>query len=350
MKLDQTFGDPAFRALPPLPTMGVGSYAAPGWFGLARRAMRDGAMGPIDADELLNDATRVVVDDQLEAGVDILSDGELRRQRFVYEAYDRLHGLARQPPARKLGITGYDMAPHFLATGPITAPNGIGTVEEFLILRGMAPNRPLKIALPGPLTFAGFIQPGERGQQAVLDDCIALVKAEIAALVDAGARYIQLDEPGLATAGKGWTPAQGVAAINKAIGGANATMAVHVCFGNNAGRPMADRRLEPLLDAVEQLAVPHLVLEFANREMSGVEHLRRLSAKFVVACGVVDVKNFYVETRDDVARRIDQCLAHLPADAMIVTADCGFSALPRYVARQKMQAMVDGARLVRGRN
>src|SRR5262245_9015989 len=94
--------------LPILPTMGVGSAAAPGWLGLARGPMREGALGSADIEELFGDATRLAVADQIEAGLDIISDGELSRQRFVYEMYERLSGLKRLAPARKLGVPGYD--------------------------------------------------------------------------------------------------------------------------------------------------------------------------------------------------------------------------------------------------
>ena len=95
---------PGQTALPLLPTMGVGSYASPGWLVAARRMIRDDKFGPQDVEELFEDATRVVVADQIEAGVDVLTDGELRRQRFVYEMFDRVEGIARIPPRRRLGV------------------------------------------------------------------------------------------------------------------------------------------------------------------------------------------------------------------------------------------------------
>ena len=146
--------------LPPLPTMGVGSYASPGWLIATRRLIRQNALGAQDIAELYDDATRVVVADQLDAGVDILTDGELRRQRFVYEMYDRIEGLRRVPPARQLGVPGYDRAPHFVAVGRLTAPAGFGVVEDFRALKALVPDRPLKIAMPGPLTFGGAIETG----------------------------------------------------------------------------------------------------------------------------------------------------------------------------------------------
>ena len=337
------------RELPPLPTMGVGSYASPGWLIATRRLIAENRLGAQDIAELFDDATRVVVADQLDAGVDILTDGELRRQRFVYEMYDRIEGLRRVAPARQLGVPGYDRAPHFVAVDRLVAPDGFGVVEDFLALKALVPDRPLKIAMPGPLTFGGAIEPGERSTDKLIDEIVGLVRAELDGLVAAGADYIQLDEPALPRRPYGLPPDEAAAVINRAIAGLPGRLAVHVCFGNNAGRPFADRRLGPLIDAMERLACHQLVLEFANREMSEIAVIGRLSQRFEIAAGVVDVKNFYLESADDVARRIEQCLAHVAPDRLTVTADCGFSALPRHLARAKLCAMVAGARLVRGR-
>ncbi len=334
--------------LPLLPTMGVGSYAAPGWCLAGQKLARAGELGPHDIDELIEDAIRIALLDQIEAGIDILTDGELRRQRFVFDVMGGLSGVERVPGRRKIGIHGYDMVPHFVAVGPVEAPDGLGVVGDFRALERLAPGRRTKVALPGPLTFAGFVRPGERDPATVLEELIVLVRAEVAALAAAGADYIQLDEPGLPHLPEGLSAEDAATAINRCLDGVDVRTAVHVCFGNNAGRPMADRRMDRLMPAVEALACDQLVLEFANREMSEIALLAGLAERFDIAAGVVDVKNWYVESADDVARRLDQCLKHMPAARLSVTADCGFSALSRQVAREKMQAMVAGARLVRG--
>jgi len=333
--------------LPLLPTMGVGSYAAPGWFTAARRMIRDGAFGDGDVEELFDDAIRIVLADQIAAGVDIVSDGELRRQRFVYEMYDRINGLARVPPRRRLGIPGYDMAPGFIAEEAPTVQNGLGVVADFTALKRLEPTRPLKVALPGPLTFAASINAASVGVTAVLDALVDMVRTELEALVAAGADYVQLDEPSLPHPPYGLAPEDGAKVINRVLDGISARRAVHVCFGNNAGRPRADRRFGRLMAAMTGLDCEQLVLEFTNREMADVECLGPLSDRFDIAAGVVDVKNWRLETADDVARRIHQCLEHVRPEKLTVTADCGFSALPRYLARQKMVAMVEGAALVR---
>ncbi len=333
--------------LPLLPTMGVGSYASPGWFVLFRNQMRDGRVGPDDVREALDDATRIAVLDQIEAGIDILTDGELRRQRFVYEMFDCVEGLERISSGRKLGVPGYDMAPHFNVVDPIRSPRGFGVVEDFEALCSVAPGRALKVAIPGPLTFAMPLQSPRREVGDVMEEITAMVRDELAALAKAGATYVQIDEPALPHPPLGLSHAEAAALINQTLEGFPGRVGVHVCFGNNAGRPMADRRFDRIMDAMQALNCHQLVLEFANREMADVELLGPLSAKFDIAAGVIDVKNFHLETTEEVATRIRRCLDHVPPEKLSVTGDCGFSALPRYLARQKMQVMVAGAQAVR---
>jgi 5-methyltetrahydropteroyltriglutamate--homocysteine methyltransferase len=344
---------PVFTHL--LPTMGVGSYATPGWLFPFREAMRAGRTGPEDEDEAFEDATRIVINDQIEAGVDVISDGELRRQRFVYEMYDRIGGLTRIAPARRLGLPGYDRAPGFVADERITADGGLGLLDEYQALARLAPGRILKIAFPGPLTFINSISPGaaysdgKAAQHALLADIVDILRSEVAALAAAGAQMIQIDEPGLTHIPAFLSVAEAAVPINAVIQGHEETAAVHVCYGNNASRPYAKRDMARLMPALEQLDAATLFLEFANREMSEVELLSSLSESFVLAVGVIDVKSFHIESPEDVAERIETVLKFAPVGKVLITADCGFSAIPRWLAREKMGAMVAGAELARAR-
>ncbi len=335
------------NALPILPTMGVGSYASPGWFISGQRRAREGDFGPGDLDELYEDATRIAIADQIEAGLDIISDGELRRQRFVFEVFSKLRGLKRVPPLRKLGVPGYDMAPHFTPDGVVSAPDGLGVVEEFKALKRLAPGRHLKVALPGPLTFAGFMEAGGRDTGAIIEELVGIVRTELTGLIAAGADYIQLDEPGLPERPFDLSLEDSVAVIKRAPSGFAVRRAVHVCFGNNAGRPMADRDIARLVPALLTLDAEEVSLEYANREMAQLETVGALANRFDVGVGVLDVKNFHIESPQKIAERIALCLRHAPAERLRITADCGFSALPRGLARRKMVAMTEGARLAR---
>lgn len=334
--------------LPLIPTMGVGSLAVPGWLSYLRRQMREDVFGPADIAELMEDALRIAVLDQIDAGLDILSDGEVRRQRFVFGMHDRLTGLKRLEPQRRLGVQGYDQVPQFEVTGAVEAPKGLGIVEDYLWLRQAAPEHALKIAVPGPLTFASMIHRAKRSDESVLDDLVRIVRREVERLLQAGCRRIQIDEPGLAHPTHDLSLVAAAQMLNRCMEGTSARFGVHICFGNNGGRPVSNRSLDRLLPAIDALIASELVLEFANREMAEIEVLGQLAGRFHIAAGVVDVKSFYVETAEEVARRLERVLHHVPVDKLSATADCGFSALPRAVAREKMRALVTGAGMVRG--
>ena len=203
------------------------------------------------------------------------------------------------------------------------------------------------MAIPGPLTFIQAIELNGHSRDAVLDRLAAIVRSEVSALVEAGATLVQIDEPGLPRAPHGFSFSEGADAIGRCLEAVAAQSIVHVCFGNNAGRPFADRRIGPMMDAIGSLPCDVLMFEFANREMAELELVASLAGRFTIAAGVIDVKNFHVEDAETVAGRIARCLEHIPAESLWITADCGFSALPRYIAKRKLAAMTEGARIAR---
>ncbi len=341
-------------SLPLLPTMAVGSYASPGWMFAFRERMSRGEAGPDDIEEAFRDATRIAITDQLDAGVDVLCDGEMRRMRFVYEAFGRIAGVERVMPTRRLGVPGYDRAPHWRATDKIHAPGGLGIVDEYHAFLAMYPDHPKKIAFPGPLTFGARIDPGIYGSGAdasrkVLEDLCEIARAELDGLVAAGARFIQLDEPGLPRPPDGISFEEGAEWINRVVGDHAERCAVHVCFGNNASRPAVRRDLGRLYPSIGMLRCKTLMLEFANREMADLDGLPTLAERFDIGAGVIDVKSFHEETPEEVAERIGRVLEVVPAERLLVTMDCGLSAIPRWLARHKLGAMVGGASLARAR-
>ena len=339
--------------LPLIPTLGVGSHATPGWLFVFRERMRDGRLGKDDVDEAFEDATRAAIADQIEAGIDIVSDGELRRMRFVYEMYDRIEGIDRHPPTRRLGLPGYDRAPKFFAIERLDAPRGLGLVEEYEQLVRLCPDHPLKIAFPGPLTFARNIEPSpaygedEAALAAMMDDLVAIARSEVETLAAAGADFIQLDEPGFANPPDGLSVAAGADIVNRVLDGFEDRSALHVCFGNNASRPYVRRDFARLFPGMDRVRTRTLLLEFANREMADLDRMADLPAECRIAAGVIDVKSFHVETAEEVAERLRRVLDHVPAGRLMATTDCGFSALPRWLAKAKLQALGGGARLVR---
>jgi 5-methyltetrahydropteroyltriglutamate--homocysteine methyltransferase len=332
----------------------VGSHAHPGWFVSGIAAAERGEFGPADLNEMLDDAVDLAIRDQEEAGVDVITDGEMRRAGFfTAEFYRHLTGVRALPPDRRLGAGAHDQQHRFQVLSPIAAPNGLGVVGEFVAARTRT-TRPLKATLPGPFTLSGRLQtgPGEiyETRAAAAEAFVGILQAEIRALVEAGATIIQVDEPSAAIHPD--APADFAALFNAAIEPARgrARLGAHLCFGNFLGRPLAPRSYAPIRDAMLGFQVDELVLEFANREMAEIAILREIAdAGCDVAAGVIDVKNSHVETADEVAGRVDAILATgVPAERLVLVPDCGFSQTARHLTTAKLAALVAGRDLVRG--
>ncbi|MEA2519158.1 MAG: 5-methyltetrahydropteroyltriglutamate--homocysteine methyltransferase [Chloroflexota bacterium] len=332
----------------------VGSHAHPGWFAHGIAAAGRGEFGPADLAELLDDGVDLAIRDQERAGIDVISDGEMRRAGFfTAEFYRHLTGVRPLAPERRLGAGAHDGLHRFAVEAPIAAPNGLGVVDEYRSAR-LRTDRPLKVTIPGPYTLSGRLAfgPGEvyPTRVATAEAFVPIVAAEIRGLVDAGATIVQVDEPSPAIHPD--APADFVALFNAAIEPAigRARLGAHLCFGNFLGRPLAPRSWRPILPAMLGFAVDELVLEFANREMSEIGVLRELAdAGKDVAAGVIDVKSSHVETSAEVAARIDAILSiGVPAEHLALVPDCGFSQTARHLTTAKLAALVAGRNLVRG--
>jgi len=334
-------------ALPKLPTSVVGSHGLPGWVWLAREAMEQDRLGQSDLRELMEDATLVALADQERAGVDIVSTGEMMRVRFIIGFYDHITGIKTLPAPRKLGQPLWDTNTPFEVTGKITAPHGLGIVEEFKLARSLT-DRPIKATVPGPYTLLVPLKlgGGYRDRDTLLADLVAIVNAECKALVAVGADFIQIDEPHHGMyAGAMPDVARG---INRAMDGVAAKLAVHVCFGNLYGRPFsAVRDYRNVFQTVNDIHASQIVLEFANRGMEDLAQLEAWPRDKELGAGVIDVKAFRSETGADVAERIRNILRYVPADRLWLNPDCGFWETPRWVCQRKLRALVDGARSVR---
>ncbi|HET9757345.1 MAG TPA: cobalamin-independent methionine synthase II family protein [Candidatus Limnocylindrales bacterium] len=338
-----------------LRTSVVGSHARPSWFVAGIAAAERGEFGPVDLTEMLDDAVDLALRDQDDAGIDLVSDGEMRRAGFfTAEFYRHVTGVRALPADRVLGAGGHDQQHRFEVLEPITAPEGLGVVEEFRYASGRA-TRPLKVTLPGPYTLSGRLRtgPGEvyRERDAAAEAFVPILRAELEGLVEAGARHIQIDDPSPAIHPD--APSDFAALFNAAVAPivGKVRLGAHLCFGNYLGRPLARRTYRPVLEAMLGFNVDELVLEFANREMAEVEILGEIAtAGRDVAAGVVDVKNYYIETPEDVAERIDAVLAAgVPTERLTLVPDCGFSQTARWATLAKLRALVAGRDLVRGR-
>jgi 5-methyltetrahydropteroyltriglutamate--homocysteine methyltransferase len=335
------------ETLPLLPTSVVGSHGLPGWVWLAREAMEAGRLGMVDTRELMEDATQVALLDQERAGIDVVSTGEMMRVRFIVGFYDRIHGLRTLPPPRRLGQPLWDTNTPFEVTEKISAPQGLGIVEEFKLARELTGKR-IKATVPGPYTLLVPLKlgGGYLTKDTLLADLVGIVNAECRALVAVGADFIQIDEPHHGMyhgsphdVGKG---------INKTVEGVEAKIAVHICFGNLYGRPFsAVRDYANVFSTLDELHASQIVLEFANRGLDDAARWRDFPRDKELGAGVIDVKAFKAESAEEVATRIRAVLRHVAPDKLWVNPDCGFWETPRQVARQKLNALVEGARLVR---
>ncbi|MCY3999808.1 MAG: cobalamin-independent methionine synthase II family protein [Bacteroidetes bacterium] len=331
-----------------LKTSVIGSYAIPSWLITSQDAMSRGEYGPEDIRETLDDAVDLAIRDQEEAGIDILTDGEMRRFGFFTAGfYDRLHGLTATEPLRKLGPGGHDQRERYMADEPFFAPDGLGIVDEFLYAQSRTKHA-LKVTCPGPYTLAGRIQTGKiyKDRMEVATQFAKIINEELKAVVKSGAQFIQLDEPSAAVHKD--SPRQYVELFNQSVDRVNAEISLHLCFGNYLGRPVAHRTYTPLFPQILDVDAHEIHLEFANREMAELELATHIAdSGRVVAAGIIDVKNYFIETPEIVADRIRQILKYVPADQLVLSPDCGFSETARWAARTKLKALVDGTNIVK---
>ncbi len=333
--------------LPPIPATVIGSWSFPGWY---EKFCEDVAKEPAlygldDREEGINDAVRLAVDDQLQAGADIITDGEMQRVDFNLGFYDRIQGLQLSPPARRWGPPAHDQRSKYLCVAPLTT-DGLGLIEEYRRLRAIT-SASVKVPVPGPFTLAGCIQGGEvyPNRQAITEALVPIVNREMKDLVRQGVDFIQLDEPSFACHPS--HPESFLKIIDRTVEGVRAKISLHMCFGNYRGRAVGWRSYRPLFPHLGRSAVHQLALEFASREMAEIELAKEIPAPMELAVGLVDVKNSWIEPPELVAERLRIVLRFIEPERVHVTPDCGFSQTARFVARQKLANMVQGVRIVR---
>jgi 5-methyltetrahydropteroyltriglutamate--homocysteine methyltransferase len=335
--------------LPLIPTHVMGSHGFPGWFWGALEKIKAGDYGQTDVKETFDDATQLAIRDQERAGIDVICDGEMRRFFFVQTFYGKMQGLEDVEPLRKTGLYAYDSVPRYRAVGRVSVPTGLGVVDEFKYLKTQT-DKPVKATVPGPVTLSIHIQirPGDayNGDRLALTwDMVPAVNAELKALVTAGADWIQIDEPSAAI-----VPGQideYVKMFNACVDGVRAKIGLHVCFGNLLSRPRGKRSYRWMFPALKTARCDQFVFEYANREMAEIEDWKDYGVDREVACGVVDVKSFYLEPPEEVAERIALCAKYIPVDRLSAVPDCGFFPVPRWLAFEKLKRLAAGAALAR---
>ena len=334
-----------------LPTTLVGSYPQPDWlidrarlagrFPPRVRARELWRIDPARLAEAQNDATLLAIEAQERAGLDIVTDGEIRRESYSNRFATALDGIDIDRPGTALDRSGH----------PNPVPRVVGRirrkqpveVDDVRFLRAQT-GKPIKMTVPGPFTMSQQAQNDfySNEEEAALDYADA-VNAEIRDLFAAGADIVQIDEPYL-QARPEKARRYGLKALNRALDGITGVTCVHICFGYAAiihQRPSG----YSFLTELDACTCKQISIETAQSNLD-CSVLARLPGKKILL-GVLDLSDMNVETPQTVAARIRRALPYVPAENVIVAPDCGMKYLPREVAFGKMRAMVEGAAIVR---
>jgi 5-methyltetrahydropteroyltriglutamate--homocysteine methyltransferase len=337
--------------LPLLPTSLVGSYAQPEWlidrkklagrFPPRVRAQELWRIAPEFLDQAQDDATLLAIRDQEHAGLDIITDGEMRRESYSNRFATALDGVDIDNPGTALDRSGHPN-PVPRVAGRVRRRHPV-EVRDVKFLRANT-DRTIKITVPGPFTMSQQAQNDfYDSEEEMALDYAAAVNAEIKDLFAAGADIVQIDEPYM-QARPEKARQYGVKALTRALDGVPGTTAVHICFGYAAiihVRPSG----YSFLPELEGVPVKQVSIETAQSGLDCVV-LEKLPGKTIIL-GVLDLSDMQVELPEVVAGRIRRALAHVPAERIVVAPDCGLKYLPREVAYGKICAMVEGARMVR---
>jgi 5-methyltetrahydropteroyltriglutamate--homocysteine methyltransferase len=337
--------------LPLIPTTVVGSYVQPDWLidrqkfhSLAPprvRAREIWRIDPENLEEAQDAATLAAIHDMEHAGLDIITDGEIRRESYSNQFVSALEGVEVDRPGIVRGRSGRPLqVPRIVGAIRRTGPVAVRDVE---FLRANT-DRMIKITLPGPFTMTAQAVDEHYGDgEAVAMAFADAVNAEMKALFAAGADIVQLDEPWM-QALPGDADHYAVAAINKALEGAPGMTAVHMCFGYafSVKNKPAEYSFLPQL---EKCAADIISVECAEPKLDMAE-LNALPTKKIMV-GVLNLGDLTIETPDQVAERLRAALKVLPADRILAAPDCGMKYLPHDVAFGKLKALAAGAAIVR---
>jgi 5-methyltetrahydropteroyltriglutamate--homocysteine methyltransferase len=333
------------------PTTLVGSYPQPEW--LIDRKKLAGRFPPrVRAKELWRvpepflaeaqeDATLLAIRAQEDAGLDIITDGEIRRESYSNRFATALEGVDIDNPGTALDRSGHpNPVPRIV--GKIRRRHPV-EVEDLRFLRAHT-DRNIKMTVPGPFTMSQQAQNDfYKSDEDAAMDYAAAVNEEIRDLFASGADVVQIDEPYM-QARPEKARAYGLKALNRALEGARGTTAVHICFGYAAvihARPSG----YSFLGELSGCSCAQVSIETAQSNLD-CSVLKSLGAKKIIL-GVIDLNDMTVETPEKVAARIRRALPHARAEDIIVAPDCGMKYLPRDIAFGKMRAMVEGAKLMR---
>jgi len=334
---------PLLERVPLLPTAVVGSYPVPDWMERLKTDYFRGRMSRAQLADLHEMAIKAALRDQELAGIDIVSDGELRRDNDIDYFLARLPGVVIANAAKDFYFDYYE------ASLPRRLPEPHGTplrLADDYAFAASHTSAPIKFSFTGPFSLSRHLRGRAYDDDRELVLAIArILHAEACELADRGAGLLQIDEPFLA--GHPDQIATAIEAINIVAKDVSVTWALHVCYGNRYARPLWEGHYDFLFPAVLDAAVDQLVLEFARKGYEDLPVLAKSGWDRDVGLGVIDVKSTTAETPLQVADRIRRALDIVPADRLVINPDCGLRHVPGPVARAKLAAMVEGTAIVR---
>ena len=353
-----------------LPTTMVGSYPRPHWFReqLNGRDVRV-AFKTVDHAEAYEDATAVSIADQEDAGLDIVTDGQMSYDDYVgvigsfcWYMYERIGGFepAKEPHPSEIGAVVRTKEIELLSdwggvinSGPVE--RGPIRLTDLYKIAARHASKPLKVSVgAGPVNLAWHVHFQHYKDAKEISYALApIFNAEMKELVAAGAKFLQIEDLGA------WLPLftddpkdyEWIADVMaQCVDGVDAKVAWHFCFGNAWGNALSGifpTGYKTVLPYFYDVPIDQFVLDFANREMVDVDILKELPEDKEVAIGVLDIRTTQIESPEQVADRIRKVIAVVPPERVYLTTDCGMKPLPRIVAKMKLKALADGAAIVR---
>ncbi|MGI9028418.1 MAG: hypothetical protein ACR2HP_00295 [Ilumatobacteraceae bacterium] len=338
-----------------LPTTLVGSYSVPAWLARLKDDHLHHRLSDQHLEEISDVAIKAALKDQELAGLDIVTDGELRRDNDIDYLLARIPGVELRgggdgggkdyyydyvdaEVVRPLGSDDAD-------DGDDDAACSLGLDDEFRFTVAHT-DRPIKVSLTGPFSLSRRLADRVYGDDAGLVLALAeVLHAEAARLAAAGATRLQLDEPFLA--GYPEHVELAMRAVNVVTEGVDVTWSLHVCYGNRYARPSWEGHYDFLFPAVLDVQVDQLMLEFARKGDGDLALIGRHGWDRQLGLGVIDVKSDEIEAQDVIAARIRRALDVVPADRLSINPDCGLRHVPPDVARAKLRSMVSATDRVR---
>lgn len=330
-------------AVSALATTVIGSYSVPEWLERLKTDFYQHRLSRAHLDEIYDVAVKAALKDQERVGIDIVSDGELRRDNDIDYLLARIPGVQIVDDTKAFYYDYFD-AEVVEPLSPVDTA-ALGLVDDFVFARAQT-DHPVKFSFTGPFSLSRRLRNKAYGEDAELTLALASVlNAEARELAKAGAGLLQIDEPFLA----GYPDAVELAvdAVNAVVSGVDVDWALHVCYGNRYARPSWEGHYAFLFPAVLRADIDRLVLEFARKGYDDLDLLRQSGWDRELGLGVIDVKDEEIEAAEVVTARIRRALDVVPPERLTVNPDCGLRHLSSSVARAKLKSMVAGTAAMR---